>query len=183
MFAGISALAHAMLAQYGDAIRILERQYPSLKGKQLEYLDDTDMRPAALLVYCYQQIGDLDSANRLADLLLSSEHLAESGLAAIPSNRLTLAELLTIRGDFSAALAELNKRSEMGLNYNWNDLAIPMADNPILQSLRDEPQFAQFIVREKRAIAEQAELLRSGATAKAVKADVEEAGFTLAPKG
>ncbi|MFK7958070.1 MAG: hypothetical protein AB8B96_18380 [Lysobacterales bacterium] len=183
VFAGISALAHTMLGQYEDAIRILERQYPSLKGENSEYLDDSDMGPAVLLVYGYQQLGDAQTADRLANLLLSSEHLSEPGLDAIPFNRLTLAELLTIKGDTTGALAELKKLSAMGLNYGWNDLAIPIAENPVLKSLIEEPQFAQFIAREKQAIAEQAEMLRSGATALEVKADVEKAGFTLSPAG
>ncbi|MEM7704051.1 MAG: tetratricopeptide repeat protein [Pseudomonadota bacterium] len=180
IFAQASSLAYAMSSEYQKAIDILERQYPSLKSEQAEYLDGTDMIPVVLLVHCYQQVGDTSAARRLADLLLNTSRLSDQAFESRPSNRMIRAELLAAIGDEQGALEDLEILQNQAVAVPFNSLAIRVENEPVFRAIADEPVFKAYVEFENQTLKQLARTLASGETEQNVITDIRAAGFELA---
>lgn len=178
-FAVASAFANAMNNEFSAVIRILERQFPSLKGEEAEYLDGTDFIPIVLLVRSYQQQGNTQAAERLANLLLESNQLSERYLDPNPQLRLTRAQLRAALGQSSDALNDLKRLRELGVAVGFNTLAIPVEQDPSFESLRDQPEFAEFVEFARRVTVDQSRAFVEGETEQEVVAEMREAGLAV----
>ncbi|MEM9533967.1 MAG: hypothetical protein AAGA23_23845, partial [Pseudomonadota bacterium] len=178
-FAVASAFANAMNNEFGAVIRILERQFPSLKGEEAEYLDGTDFIPIVLLVRSYQQQGNTQAAERLANLLLESNQLSERYLDPNPQLRLTRAQLRAALGQSSDALNDLKRLRELGVAVGFNTLAIPVEQDPSFESLRDQPEFAEFVEFARRVTVDQSRAFVEGETEQEIVAEMREAGLAV----
>jgi hypothetical protein len=179
VFASISAWADSIIDRCDAAIPTLERQYPSLKGETLEYMDTTDLIDAVLLAHCNSVTGKSDEAKRLIDLLLASGLISDK---AIEFNReLGLARVAahSVAGDVTQALSELEKIGIESMPLAITAIALPVDELPVFSALFDEEPFKKYAMQERYQIARQARMLAAGETLQEIKANVSAAGYVL----
>jgi hypothetical protein len=179
VFASISAWADSIIDRCDAAIPTLERQYPSLKGETLEYMDTTDLIDAVLLAHCNSVTGKSDEAKRLIDLLLASGLISDK---AIEFNReLGLARVAAhaVAGDVPQALSELEKIGIESMPLAITAIALPVNELPVFAALFDEEPFKKYAMQERYQIARQARMLAAGETLQEIKANVSAAGYVL----
>jgi len=178
-FAALSAWADAIAGRCGDAVTTLERQYPSLKGEVIEYLDGADLINAMLLAHCYAKEGGDKESDRLLTALMDSDLLSDSAIEANPPRRLIRVAAHAVAGDVSSALTALESIDIDNSMIIISQIRLPVDQLPVFEALRDEHAFQQYASRERYRIAAQARMLASGETREEIKAEVEAAGFVL----
>jgi len=178
-FAALSAWADTIAGRCGDAVATLERQYPSLKGEVIEYLDGSDLINAVLLAHCYANVGSTKESDRLLTALIVSDLLSEKAIEANPPRRLIRVAAHAVAGNVSRALSELEAIDIDNSIIIISQIALPVDELPVFEALHGEPAFQRYASRERYRIAAQARMLASGETRKQIKAEVEAAGYVL----
>ena len=178
-FAALSAWAHALNGRCANAIATLERQYPSLKGEVIEYIDAGDLINAVLLTHCYKEAGNARGADRLYSALIDSDQLSEKAVRAIPSVQLIRVAAHAVAGDVPRALTELDAVDVDNSRIMISPMALPVDELPVFEALNGEPAFQRYASRERYRIASQARRLASGETRALIEAEMEAAGYAL----
>lgn len=180
-FAELSAWANAMLDQCEPVVQTLQRQYPSLRGEVITYLDAVDAINAVLLAHCNSEIGNQRESSRLIAALLASEMMSDEALASRAELPLVKVAALAVDNRGEEALDFLQTLDQDGLPVAISELPLPASELPVFDNIRDTEAFGRFAARERFRIAEQAKDLASGKTQEAIVADIREAGFTFTP--
>ncbi len=178
-FASISAWADSIVDRCDAAISTLERQYPSLKGETLEYMDNQDMIDAVLLAHCNSVTGNRREAERLIGALLASGLISDK---AIQTNRelgLVRVAAHAVAGDISTAISELEGIEFESMPLAISAIALPVDKLPVFGALYEEKPFQKYAMQERYQIARQARLLAAGETHKEIEAKVNAAGYVL----
>ena len=178
-FAALSAWADSIRGECAQAVGTLERQYPSLKGEVIEYLDGQDLINAVLLGHCYAVTGDDRNASRLTGALIASEPLSDKALEANPARRLVRVAAHAVRGNVATAITELQDIDIDNSIIMVSAIALPVDELPVFEALYDEPPFREYATRERYRVASQARKLASGETREEILAAVEAAGYSL----
>ncbi len=178
-FAALSAWADAIAGRCQEAVKTLERQYPSLKGEIIEYLEGNDLINAVLLADCYKRLGNTRESERLYTALISSDPLSDKAIEARPPRRLIRVAAHAVAGDVPRALTELEAIDIDHSMIIISKIALPVDELPVFETLLGEPAFQQYSSRERYRIASQARMLASGETREQIKAEVEAAGYML----
>jgi len=178
-FAALSAWADAKAGHCGAAIRTLERQYPSLQGEVIEYLDGSDLANAVLLAHCYAQSGQRQNAARLSAALAASDPLSDRAVEANPGRRLVRVATHAVAGDVPLAISELKAIDIDNSIIMVSPMALPVDELPIFSSLYGDESFQKYATRERYRVAAQARMRASGETRQRIMAEVEAAGYTL----
>ena len=178
-FAVLAAWADAIASRCNAAVPALERQFPSLQGETLQYLEAADLIDAVLLAHCYAATGDQRASDRLTGLLLTSELLSDNAVRAQPALRLVRVAANAVANDIETALAEFALIEEGRAPLAISAIALPVDELPVFQALYDEEPFRQYARQERYRIAQQARMLASGETEREIKAQIEAAGFVF----
>ena len=177
-FAVLGAWADAMAGKCEPAVATLERQFPSLSGEVIEYMDAQNLIDAVLLAHCRKEIGRESEAARLSDALFASDMLSADAITYRPWLKLVRVGLHAVAGDSKAALSEL-ALMDPSTTPVAIALGLPVDDLPIFESLAEEESFKKYAANERYRIAQQARMLASGETAQEIARQVEIAGYTL----
>ncbi len=180
-FAELSAWANAMLEQCEPVVDTLQRQYPSLRGEVITYLDSLDAINAVLLAHCNSEIGNQRESSRLIAALLASELMSDEALVSWQDLPLVKVAALAVDDRADEALAFLQTLDQDELPVVIAELPLPASELPVFDNIRDTEAFERLAARERFRIAEQAKDLASGKTQEAVVADIREAGFSYTP--
>ena len=176
-FATLGAWADAMSGNCKSTVATLERQFPSLKGEVIEYMDSADIGDAVLLAHCNREIGQEAESARLSAALFASDFLSGDVLGR-PWLKLLRVGLHAVAGDRESALSELAlidpSSSPVAIA-----LGLPVDDLPIFTNLAGEDTFEKYAARERYRIAQQARMLASGETAQEIELQIELAGYSL----
>jgi TolB-like protein len=178
-FAALSAWADAVDGDCSNAVKTLERQYPSLKGKVIEYIDGGDLINAVLLAHCNAATGNAAEAKRLTTILLASDPYSGKAIDANPGRRISRVAVHAIAGDVTTALSELQ---EIDVDHSMivvSPIGLPVDQLPIFEALYDQEPFRKYANRERYRIAEQARMRASGETEKEIEAEVAAAGYSI----
>jgi TolB-like protein len=178
-FAALSAWADSIGGECARAVGTLERQYPSLKGEVIEYLDGPDLINAVLLAHCYAVTGNSRGSSRLTSALIASEPLSDKALEANPARRLTRVAAHAVAGDVPAAVDELRAIDVDKSPIMISAIALPVDELPVFAALYDESPFREYATGERYRVASQARMLASGDTREEIIADVDATGYTL----
>jgi TolB-like protein len=178
-FAVLSAWAESVSGKCASAINTLERQYPSLKGEVIEYMDGRDLINAVLLAHCNKTIGRDNEATRLTSALLASDLISDDALKVRPGLKLVRVGLHAVAGDRQSAIYELKRIDANNAPVAISLLSLPVDDLPIFSELLDEEPFTKFAANQRYRIAQQARMLASGETEMEIQRQVESAGYTL----
>jgi TolB-like protein len=182
-FAALSAWADALRGRCDAAVITLERQYPSLKGEVIEYLDGSDLINAVLLAHCYANTGNQSDSNRLTSALIASDPLSRKAVEASPSRRLVRVATLAVARDVPSAIAELETIDMENSVIMISPIALPVDELPVFEALADEEAFQRYANRERYRVAAQARLRASGETRQQIMAEVRAAGYALSHEG
>lgn len=180
-FAALSAWANAVLDQCEPVVDTLERQYPSLRGEVITYLDSLDTINAVLLAHCNSELGNQREASRLIAALLASEMMTDEALVSWPDLRLVKVAALAVDDRGDEALAFLATLDQDELPVVISELPLPASELPVFENLHGSDEFGRFAARERFRIAEQAKDLASGKTHEAIVADIRAAGHMFTP--
>jgi hypothetical protein len=175
----LAAWADAIAGRCEAAVPALERQFPSLQGETLQYLEANDLIDAVLLAHCHAANGDQRESNRLTGLLLTSELLSDDAVRFRPGLRLVRVAANAVANNIETALAELTLIEEGRAPLAISAIALPVDELPVFQALYGEESFRQYARQERYQIAQQARMLASGETEQEIKAQVEAAGFVF----
>ena len=178
-FAALSAWADALRDRCDATVVTLERQYPSLKGEVIEYLDGSDLINAVLLAHCYSKTGKQADAGRLTSALMASDPLSKRAVEASPARRLIRVATYAVAKEVPKAIAELEAIDMDNSVIMISPIALPVDELPVFEAIYDEAVFQHYASREHYRVAAQARMLASGETAQQVIAEVEAAGYTL----
>ncbi|HEX5766005.1 MAG TPA: tetratricopeptide repeat protein, partial [Woeseiaceae bacterium] len=178
-FAVLAAWADAIAGRCDAAVPSLERQFPSLQGETLQYLDATDLIDAVLLAHCYAENGGQRESGRLTRLLLTSEMLSDDAVRYRPRLRLVRVAAHAVAGDIDTALTELQLIEAGKAPLAISAIALPVDELPVFEALYGEEPFRQYARQERYQIAQQARMLASGQTEQEIKAQIESAGFVF----
>ena len=178
-FAVLSAWANAIDGNCAATVGTLERQYPSLRGEVIEYIDRSDLLNAVLLAHCYADTGAGSEASRITGMLLDSELLSDDTVALSQYMALTRIATLAIDGQTDVAISELGEIDVEAMPLAISPIALPVDELPVFESLYDEPTFVAYARQERYKLAEQARMLAAGETLAEIRADVEASGFTF----
>lgn len=178
-FAALSAWADALRDRCDATVSTLERQYPSLKGEVIEYLDGSDMINAVLLAHCYAKTGNRSDSARLTSALIASDPLSEKAVETNPAVRLIRVSAHAVARDVQRAITELEAIDMDNSIIMISPITLPVDELPVFEALYDEEPFRQYATRERYRIAAQARMRASGETRQQIMAEVEAAGFTL----
>ena len=135
------------LAIVKSAVTSLERQFPSLKGEVIEYMDAQNLIDAVLLAYCNKEIGRDAEAARISDALFASDLISGDALIARPGLKLVRIGLHSVADDRDAALSELALIDPNNSPVAISSLSLPVDDLPIFASLANEDAFKKFAVQ------------------------------------
>lgn len=174
-----AAWAESMLGRCGNAIPLLETQYPTLRGEVIEYLDNMDLGDAVLLAHCKSATGARADAERLTEALLASPMLSDAAIRYTPYRRLLRVATHAVAGDVTAALADLGSIDPESMPLGFGRLALPLDELPVFENLTAEPEFQRYASQERFQIGRQARLLATGETEREVTAHIEAAGYKL----
>ena len=178
-FAALSAWADALRDRCDASINTLERQYPSLKGEIIEYLDGSDLINAVLLAHCYSKTGNRSDAGRLTNALIASDPLSQKAIEASPARRLVRVAALAVARDVEGAIAELERIDLDNSTIIISPIALPVDELPVFEALQEMEPFQQYATRERYRVAAQARMRASGETRQQIMAEVEAAGYRL----
>lgn len=178
-YAVLSAWSSAFGDDCRSSIAVLERQYPSLKGEVINYLEAGDVIDAVLLSYCYGETGSASEGQRLIGALLASDNLSAAALRSWPSLRLAKVAALAVADRKSDALNELGALDLDELPVVISEIPLPASQLPMFDSLRGDEVFDQYAARERFRLAQQAKDLASGQALEDLVAEVSDAGYTI----
>jgi tetratricopeptide (TPR) repeat protein len=178
-FAALAAWSDALAGNCRSAIRTLERQYPSLKGEVIAYLDAGDSGDAVLLAHCNNVVGNEIEAQRLISTLLAAEVLSDEAVRQNPALRIVRVAARAVGGDVAAALTELALMDPDKAPLAITSVGLPVDELPVFSALYDEEPFQKYAANEHYRIAQQARMLAAGETVEEIRAEVEAAGYTL----
>jgi TolB-like protein len=178
-FAGLSAWADSIIDRCDAAIETLERQYPSLKGETIEYLDTGDRINAVLLAHCNSVTGNNQEAERLIGALLASGLISKEIAQTNRELALTRIAAHAVVGDVTQALSELEEIDAQNMPLAITEAALPVDKLPVFSALYDEELFQKYAMQERYEIARQARLLAAGETQQEIQAEVNAAGYVL----
>lgn len=178
-FAVLSAWAESVSGNCRSAVTILERQFPSLKGEVVEYMDGRNLIDAVLLAHCNKEIGRERESSRLVDALFASDLISGEALTVRPRLKMVRVGLHAVAGNISSALQELQRIDPNNTPVAVSMLGLPVDDLPIFAALIDEEAFSKFAATQRYRIAQQARMLASGETEKEIQLQVAAAGYTL----
>ena len=178
-FAVLGAWADAVAGRCADVVPALENQFPSLKGEVIEYLDNNDLMSAALLAHCNSAVGNKREMQRLVGALLASRFLSDQALTTDITLRLVRVAVHAVGGDIPSALADLNAIDRDAMPINAGRITLPVDELPVFEALYDEPDFQEYAAHERYETARQARMLASNETEREIRAQLEEAGFSL----
>ncbi|NCF71984.1 MAG: hypothetical protein GWP67_00645 [Gammaproteobacteria bacterium] len=178
-FAVLSAWAESVAGDCESAVSILERQFPSLKGEVIEYMDGGDLINAVLLAHCNKEIGRDSESTRLTAALLASDLISDEALKIRPGLKLVRVGLHAVAGDPQSAIYELKRIDPNNAPVAISVLSLPLDDVPIFEELIGEESFTKFAANQRYRIAQQARMLASGETEKEIQLQVKMAGYTL----
>jgi TolB-like protein/Tfp pilus assembly protein PilF len=179
VFAELGAWADASAGNCQSAVTTLERQFPSLKGEVIEYLDSQNLIDAVLLAYCNKEIGRDAEAARISDALFASDLISGDALIARPGLKLVRIGLHSVADDRDAALSELALIDPNNSPVAISSLSLPVDDLPIFATLANEDLFKKFATNQHYRLAQQARMFVSGETAQEIEQQVKLAGYTL----
>jgi TolB-like protein len=178
-FAALSAWADAIAGKCAESVVTLERQYPSLQGEVIEYLDGSDLINAVLLAHCYETTGDRSDSRRLTDALIASDLLSAKAVDASPWRRLVRVAAYAVAADVPKALEELAAIDVDNSTIMISPIALPLDELPVFEALHDEDLFRRYATRERYRVAQQARMLASGETRQEIVAQLQAAGYSL----
>jgi tetratricopeptide (TPR) repeat protein len=178
-FAALSAWADSIVDRCDAAVETLERQYPSLKGETIEYLDRGDLFNAILLAHCNNVTGRRKEARRIIAALLASGLISEQATESTRAIKLVRIAALAIGGDTDEALAEMQKIDVDTMPLAITEIALPVDELPVFAALYNEAPFQKYATQERYQIARQARMLAAGETQREIEASVTKAGYTL----
>ena len=178
-FATITAWSAAVVGRCRDAITVLDKQYPSLRGEIIEYIASEDVLDAVLLGYCEKQVGNADEGTRLIRALLASPLFAENAVNVDMQARVARIAAHAVGGNTEQAIRELNELREISIPVAIAPVSLDVDELPVFESLYDEPDFKDFANQREFEIARQARMLASGETEQEVVAMVEAAGYSI----
>lgn len=180
-FAILSAWANTKQGNFQSAIGTLERQFPSLRGETIEYLDSGDAMNAVLLAHCYTQMGKTNDAQRLVAALLASKALSEKSVTAYPVLALVRAAAFAVAGDTEAAEKIFATVDQDRMPPKLSAIALPIDDIPIFSNMHSSEVFKSYATNERYRLAQQAKMLASGETLENLVAEVEATGHRFNP--
>lgn len=178
-FAALSAWAHAQDEKCAASVPILERQYPSLRGEVLHYVDQSDLGNAVLLAHCYQQTNKGQDSERLLNALLTSKQLSDDAVRSVPPLRLVRIAALAVAGRIEDARAELRTLDVDRMPLAISSIALPVDELPVFEAMYDVDEFKAYATRERYRIAQQARMLASGKARDELIAEVQAAGYSF----
>jgi TolB-like protein/Tfp pilus assembly protein PilF len=178
-FARIAAWADAIAGRCEETVPVLERQFPSLKGETLQYLEAPDLIDAVLLAHCNAETGHRKEAQRLTQMLLTSELMSDEALEINRGLRLVRVAAHAVGDNIDAALSELRKIDIDSTPLAISAISLPVDELPVFEALHGEESFQQYARQERYLIAQQARMLASGETEEHIEAQLKEAGFAL----
>jgi TolB-like protein/Tfp pilus assembly protein PilF len=178
-FAVLAAWADAIAGRCDTAVPTLERQFPSLQGETLQYLEATDLIDAVLLAHCYAANGEQRESDRLIGLLLTSEMLSDDAVRFRPGLRLVRVAANGVGGNIENAVAELALIEAGKAPLAISQIGLPVDELPVFEALYGEESFRQYARQERYQIAQQARMLASGQTEQEIKTQIERAGFVF----
>ena len=178
-FAALSAWADALAGQCATAVKTLERQYPSLKGEVIEYLNGTDLINAVLLAHCNAASGNASESRRLTSALLASDQLSDKAVRIDPGRRMVRVATYAVAGDISRAVSELQAIDFDHSVIMVSPIPLPVDELPVFEALYEEDSFRKYAKRERFRVAQQARMRATGETQREIEAEVEAAGYTI----
>ncbi|HSD68859.1 MAG TPA: tetratricopeptide repeat protein [Woeseiaceae bacterium] len=178
-FAVLSAWAEAVTGRCAAALPVLEKQYPSLKGEIIEYMDNDDLLDAVLLAYCNAESGNPSESQRLTRAILASNLLSEVALRAAPGLKLVRIAALAVGGDKRAALDGIAAIDIRTMPLAVSKIALPIDELPVFESLYNEDAFRNYATQERYQLSQQARLLAAGETEREIVAQMKAAGYEL----
>jgi TolB-like protein/cytochrome c-type biogenesis protein CcmH/NrfG len=174
-----SAWANALDGKCEPAIKTLERQFPSLQGEVIEYIDDGDMMAVVLLAHCHDVTGSDRESDRIIQMLLTSKPFRNMRTGAWLTGYLTKAAAYSVAGDIEQALASLAQIPQERMPIGTGGPGMTIDESPVFANLREEPAFMDYARRERYEFARQARMLAAGETEQEIAAAVEAAGYAL----
>lgn len=178
-FASLTAWADTIAGRCEAVVPTLERQFPSLQGETLEYLETGDLIDAVLLAHCHAENGNQGESKRLTSLLLASDLLSDDAIRYQPGLRLVRVAAKAVANNIEAALADLALVEAGKAPLAISAIGLPVDELPVYQALYEEESFRQYARQERYQIAQQARMLASGATESEIREEIEAAGFVF----
>ncbi|HEX7720113.1 MAG TPA: tetratricopeptide repeat protein, partial [Woeseiaceae bacterium] len=178
-FASLSAWADTIAGRCEAAVPTLERQFPSLQGETLQYLETGELIDAVLLAHCHAKMGNQRESKRLTNLLLDSDLLSDDAVRYLSGLRLVRVAANAVANNIETALADLALVEAGKAPLANSSVGLPVDELPVYEALYDEEAFRQYARQERYQIAQQARMLASGATENEIRAEIEAAGFTF----
>jgi len=136
------------------ALDLYRDRHPELFGAAPE-LSIINAYSAADLSFLLQELGRLEDANTLIGSALAwHDATRPAGVYGFDAG-IVLVDLLTLRGEYDAAIKTLQEAVDSGWNYNWPWYL----GSPNLDAIRDRPEFQAIVVRLQNDMATQRDAL------------------------
>ncbi|MDX1405751.1 MAG: tetratricopeptide repeat protein, partial [Woeseiaceae bacterium] len=178
-FALLSAWADAVAGRCADAAETLDRQFPSLRGEVIEYIENNDLIDAILLIHCDKKIGKQADAKRLSAALWDTGMLSDSALQADKTLPIVRVAFYAVTGEVDKATSELAKIDRESMTLGITAITLPIDQLPVFEALYDTAEFQEYAQNERYRTAQLARQLAAGETDAEVVAMVEDAGYTM----
>lgn len=178
-FAVLSAWADAVAGRCDDAAETLETQYPSLRGEVIEYIENSDLIDAILLIHCNSIIGKRADAERLSAALRDTGMLSDRALQSDKRLAIVRVAFHSVTGEVDKAISDLLAIDRDSMTLGIAAIILPIDQLPVFEALHDTPEFQEYANNERYQTARLARMLASNETDREVVAMLEEAGYTL----
>ena len=178
-FAVLSAWADAVAGRCAAAAETLDNQYPSLRGEVIEYIENSDLIDAVLLIHCNAITGKRKDADRLTAALWDTGMLSDSALQRDKTLAIVRVAYHAVAGNVDKAVAELVAIDKDSMTLGISPIILPIDQLPVFEALYDTPEFQEYAKNERYQTARLARLLASNETEREVIAMVEDAGYTI----
>jgi TolB-like protein/Tfp pilus assembly protein PilF len=178
-FAILSAWADAVAGRCDVAAETLETQYPSLRGEVIEYIENSDLIDAILLIHCNSLIGKRADADRLTAALWDTGMLSDSALQADKRLAIVRVAFHSVTGEVDKAISDLVAIDRDSMTLGIAEIILPIDQLPVFETLYDSPEFQEYAKNERYQTARFARMLASNETEREIIAMVENAGYTM----
>jgi tetratricopeptide (TPR) repeat protein len=178
-FAVLSAWADAVAGRCDDAAKMLDNQYPSLRGEVIEYIENSDLIDAVLLAHCNAITGRTADADRLIAALWDTGMLSDRALQSDKTLAIVRVAFHAVAGHIDTAISELVAIDTDSMTLGIAEIVLPIDQLPVFEALYDMPEFQEYAKNERYQNARLARMLASNETEREVIAMVEDAGYTL----
>jgi len=108
------------------AAETLEKQYPSLRGEVIEYIENRNLIDAVLLVHCNAIIGKHMDADRLIAALWDIGMLSDSALQADKTLRIVRVALHAVAGNVDSAISDLVAIDKNAMTLGIAEIILPI---------------------------------------------------------